>query len=83
MLEVENAPVEGKGVERPRGVAFTRLVEAPWGAMQQTVDSARDTARERYGRNPDELWVWYLTCRQCSRERNFETLVVAHYRATS
>jgi len=82
MLEVENAPANAKGIERPRGIAFTRLVEAPWGAMQQTVDNARDTARERYGRDPDDLWVWYLTCRQCSRERNFETLVVAHYRTT-
>lgn len=80
MLEVENAPAAAKGIERPRGIAFTRLVDAPWGAMQKTVDEARDLARERYGRNPDHLWVWYLTCRQCSRERNFETLVVAHYR---
>jgi hypothetical protein len=79
MLEIED-PQGHKGVVRPGGVAFSSLVEAPWGQMQRIVDEATDQARERYGRAPDDVWVWYLTCRVCSKERNFETLIVAHYR---
>lgn len=80
MLEVEGAKPGMKDVYFPRGIAHTWLVEAPWGEMQRAVDEARDAAAERHGRKPDDLWIWYLTCRQCSRERHFETLVVAHFK---
>jgi len=81
MLEVEHAPAGGKkGIMRPGGIVFTRLIEAPWGEMQGKVEQVKDEARARYHRDPAGLWVWYLTCRECSRPRNFETLVVAHYR---
>jgi hypothetical protein len=80
MLEIEDAPPGGKGVYHPGGFIFSRLLEAPWGQMQRMVDEARDAATERFGRAPDDLWVWYLTCRICSKERNFETLVIAHFR---
>lgn len=80
LLEVEGAPDDAKGIVRPGGMAFTWLVEAPWGKMRQVVDEASEVATERYGRAPDDVWIWYLTCRQCSTERNFETLVIAHYR---
>jgi hypothetical protein len=79
MLEIDG-PQSSKGVVRPGGVAFSSLVEAPWGQMQRIVDEATDRARERYGRAADDVWVWYLTCRICSKERNFETLIIAHYR---
>jgi hypothetical protein len=78
-LEVEDAP-EDKEIVRPGGVAFTRLVQAPLGVIKRVVGEAESDARERYGRHPDAVWLWYLTCRACSRARNFETLVVAHYR---
>jgi hypothetical protein len=78
-LEVEGAP-EQKDVVRPGGVAFTRLVEAPLGVIKRVVGEVEADAKERYGRAPDAVWLWYLTCRVCSRARNFETLVVAHYR---
>ena len=74
------AKVTGKGVERPGGIAFSRLIPAPWGKMQGLADETRDMARERYGRAPDGVWVWYITCRECSGARNFETLILAHYR---
>ncbi len=80
MLEVEGATSGQKGVERPGGIAFTRLVPAPWGEMQRVVGETKDAAKERYGRNPDDLYVWYLTCRKCSPARHFETLFVAHYK---
>lgn len=81
LLEIEGAREDAKGIERPGGIAFTMLVEAPWGEIQGKVESARRAAKERYGRDPDDVWVWYLTCRECSHERNFETLIVAHYRS--
>ena len=80
MLEVEGARPGARDVFFPGGIAHTWLVDAPWGDMQRVVDEAREAATERHGRKPDDLWIWYLTCRQCSRERNFETLVIAHYR---
>ncbi len=83
MLEVEGAPEKAKDLVRPGGVAYTRLFEAPWGQLPKVAEETRKDARERYGREPDDLWVWYLTCRDCSRVRNFETLIVAHYRGTS
>ena len=78
-LEVEDAP-DHKDFIRPGGTAFTRLVEAPLGAMGKLVREFETEARHKYGRAPDATWLWYLTCRVCSRERNFETLIVAHYR---
>lgn len=80
LVEVEGADAGARGVYRPGGAAYTRLVEAPWGEMRKRVDEMRDIASQKYGRRPDDLWVWYLTCRICSRERNFETLLIAHYR---
>lgn len=79
MLEIENPPPGAKGVVHPRGVAYTRIVSAPWGKMRAVVDEAMDEASARYGRRPDDLWVWYLTCKVCSVGRDFETLIVAHY----
>ncbi len=78
-LEVEDAP-EHKDIVRPGGIAFTRLTEAPLGVIQKVVRQAESEAKARYDRAPDDTWVWYLTCRACSRARNFEILVVAHYR---
>ncbi|MBA4180606.1 MAG: hypothetical protein C0506_08475 [Anaerolinea sp.] len=80
MLEVEGAEAPTKGVERPGGIAYTRLRPAPWGDMRRVVEETKAQARERYGRGPDEMYVWYLTCRICSNERDFETLFVAHYK---
>ena len=80
MLEVEGSQPGQRGLERPGGIAFTRLVPAPWGDMQKVVGETKDAARKRYGKNPDELYVWYLTCRVCSQEREFETLILAHYK---
>ena len=80
MLEVEGVPAGTKGFERPGGVAFTRIFEAKWGQLARVADQTKMEARAKYGRDPDNTWVWYLTCRHCSKERNFETLIVAHYR---
>ena len=81
MVEVEDVPADAKGVVRPGGVVYTRLVPAPLGAMKEAVAETRAAARARYGREPDGIWVWYLTCRVCSSPREFETLIVAHYRS--
>jgi hypothetical protein len=67
-------------VERPGGIVFTRILNAPWGEMARNLEETRAAALERYGRAPDSMWVWYLTCRACSAQRGFETLFVAHYR---
>lgn len=80
LLEVEDVPQGAKGVERPGGYVFTRLLPAPLGELNKVVDATRADALARYGRAPDDVWVWYLTCRNCSWARGFETLVVAHYR---
>jgi len=79
LLEVEGDVVASKGVEHPRGFAFTRLVPAPWGELSRLVDEVSKEAASRYGRPPDATWVWYLTCRLCSRARGFETLIVAQF----
>lgn len=79
MLEVEHPPERARGLTRPGGFVYTRLLPAPWGQMQRVVDETRDKARERYGRDPRDVWLWYLTCRRCSADRDFETLVLAHY----
>lgn len=81
MLEVDAPDSDAKGIERPGGTVYTRLLPAPPGKIRVVVSTTEDEARERYGRDPDEIWLWYLTCRVCSEARNFETLVVAHYRA--
>jgi hypothetical protein len=80
LLEVEGVSPGAKGVTAPGGVAYSRLVAAPWGEMQREMDATKAEAREKYGRDPDTTWVWYLTCRQCSSEREYETLFIAHYR---
>ncbi len=82
LLEVEDVPHGARGIERPGGIAYTRLVPAPWGELPKVVERTRRQAHEKYGRAPDDLWVWYLTCRRCSKERDFETLIVAHYGET-
>ncbi|GIW17399.1 hydrolase [Tepidiforma sp.] len=79
LLEVEGEVPASKEVIRPGGVAYSRLVEAPWGELAKAARRLRDEARERYGRPPAAMYAWYLTCPVCSRERNFETLLVAHY----
>lgn len=81
LLEVDGAPQKAKGLVRPGGVAFTRLVPAPLGEIRHVVNETNRKAAERYGRSPDSTWLWYLTCRYCSAGRDYETLVVAHYRA--
>jgi hypothetical protein len=83
MLEVEDPSRGTKGVEHPGGVVYTRLMPAPPGKVRVAVSSTEDEARKRYGRDPDATWLWYLTCRVCSEERNFETLIIAHYRHVS
>lgn len=80
MLEVEGVAPGTKGFERPGGIAFTKIHEAKWGQLNRAAGFTKLEARSKYGRDPDNLWVWYLTCRVCSQERNFETLIVAHYR---
>lgn len=80
LLEVDDAPPEAKGIERPGGVAYSELLPAPWGKMQSIVDGVEERATARYGRAPDDVWVWYVTCRVCSAARDYETLIVAHYR---
>lgn len=80
MLEVEGVPAGERRVHRPGGIAYSRLVPAPMGQIRRVVADTVEAARERYGRPPDDTWLWYLTCRICSAERDFETLVIAHYR---
>lgn len=80
LLEVEGASDDAKGIYCPGGIAYTRLLEAPWGQLPKLTRNTEMEARQKYGRPPDNTWVWYLTCRECSKARNFETLIVAHYR---
>lgn len=80
MIEVEDVPDGSRGVVHPGGIAYTQLVEAPWGEIRHRLSAFSDAVTERYGHKPDDVWIWYLTCRECSRARNFETLLVAHYR---
>lgn len=81
MLEVEGVPSGMRGIERPGGVAYTHLVSAPWGEMKRLVAAFEVEVRVQYNRPPAAIWAWYLTCRQCSSERGFETLLVAHIKA--
>ncbi|MEX2081708.1 MAG: hydrolase [Dehalococcoidia bacterium] len=80
LLEVEDPPEEARDMVRPGGVAFSHLAPAPLGAMKARMKDLKQAGRGRYGRDPDDIWAWYLTCRTCSRERNFETLLVGHYK---
>ena len=80
MLEVEDVAAGKKGIERPGGIVYTRLVSAPWGKMGEEMALTVAEARIKYGREADNTWVWYLTCAKCSGARNFETLFVAHYK---
>ncbi len=79
MLEIDHAP-KTNDVFRPGGFVYTRLLEAPLGSLGKAVEQTNKEARAKYGHAPDDTWLWYLTCRECSKARNFETLVVAHYR---
>lgn len=83
LLEVEGISTSTKGIWAPGGVVYTRLLPAPWGELKKLVKETASRARGKYGREPDEMWIWYLTCRICSAERNFETLILAHYRTAS
>lgn len=80
LLEVEDAPEKHRSIVRPGGIAYTQLVEAPPGKVKGIRDTFLADAKRKYGRSPDDFYLWYLTCRECSAERNFETLLVAHYR---
>jgi len=79
LLEVEGADPAAKDIVMPGGTAYSRLLAAPWGEMGKHAEATRREAAERFGREADDLWVWYLTCNECSDERRFETLFVAHY----
>jgi hypothetical protein len=80
LLEVDGAPPDHRDVYRPGGVAFTRIAEAPWSELTRATKRVREEATKRYGRPPADMYAWYLTCRTCSGERSYETLLVAHYR---
>jgi hypothetical protein len=81
MLEVGVPPEATKGIVRPGGHVYTRLVSAPWGSMAKEMEETVRQARDKYAREPDATWVWYLTCSRCSGDRSFETLFVAHYKS--
>jgi hypothetical protein len=83
LLEVEGVSPSTKGIWTPGGVAYTRLLPAPWGKLKQLVKESESIATAKYGRKPGSVWIWYLTCRICSAERKFETLILAHYPARS
>ena len=61
------------------GVAFAGIFKAPWGQLGKVAEETEREAEAKYGRKPDAIWIWYLTCRYCSKARNFETLVAAHF----
>lgn len=83
LLEVEGVSPSTKGIWAPGGFAYTRLLPAPWGKLKYLVKETELLARAKYRRKPDSVWIWYLTCRVCSAEREFETLILAHYPARS
>ncbi len=80
LLEVEKADPGDKGVVMPGGIAYSKLLPAPWGEIGKQAQATTDAAIERYGKKPDAVWMWYLTCNDCSGEREYETLFIAHYR---
>jgi hypothetical protein len=83
MLEVDGPREGAKGVERPGGVVYSRIVPASLGEMKRVVKETNEIAAARFGRKPDTNWLWYLTCRICSGPREFETLILAHYKHPS
>lgn len=81
MLEIDvTQGTRGPDIFRPGGVAYTRLVPGRMGSLGKLVDEALGMALGKYGRKPDNTWLWYLTCRHCSEARGFETLIVCHYK---
>lgn len=80
LLEVEGVDPGHDRVYAPGGVAYSRLVSAPIGVIKKEHAATVEAARRRFGRAPDDVWTWYITCRICSGERDFETLFAAHYR---
>ena len=82
LIELDNHKKipDNKRIFEPGGFSFTRIYEAPWGQMRNLMTGFENQATTRYGRKPDQTWVWYLTCQICTTARNFETLFVAHYR---
>lgn len=78
LLEVEGGE-ESDSLYHPGGFAWSRLLPAHFGAMKLLARETREMARERYGREPDALYAWYLTCAVCSEARDWETLFVAHF----
>ncbi len=80
LLEVDVAPSETKDIYRPGGIAFTHIAPGPPGKVKDVLDETKMLAKEKYGRDADAEWIWYLTCRICSAAREYETLVALHYR---
>lgn len=81
LVEIDVAQgTRGPDIFRPGGVAFTRLVPGKMGTLGKLLSETTGMAIGRYGRKPDNVWLWYLTCRECSEPRGFETLIVCHYR---
>lgn len=80
LLEVEYSGPARKEIVHPGGVAYSKLEPAPLGQMKRVVAETVAEARARYGRAPDATWLWYLTCHVCSGDRDFETLILTHYR---
>ena len=48
LLEVEDAPEGNRDIVRPGGIAYTRVVAAPWGELKRAVRETRDEAAKRY-----------------------------------
>jgi hypothetical protein len=72
--------VEARGLEdaKPRFKrVYTELVEAPWGKIGKAVQEAQGHCLGRHGRLPRKVYLQYLSCRLCSNERGFPTLIVA------
>jgi hypothetical protein len=80
LLEVEAPDSETKDIYRPGGFAFTHVAPGPPGKVRDLLSESRKMAKEKYGRDPDAHWIWYLTCRECSGPRDYETLIALHYR---
>jgi hypothetical protein len=79
LLEVETE-IEHPRLIRPGGFTWSRVLPASFGQIKNLAAETRQKAEERFGRAPEDFWVWYLTCAVCSEARNWETMFVAHYR---
>lgn len=79
LVEVEDTEETSVSLVRPGGFAYTQIVSAPPGQITDILAEAANTAGDKYGREPSAMWTWYLTCRKCSADREFETLFVAHF----